>query len=800
MWINHFKVAIRGLIRHKTLSLINVVGLAIAMCICLLLAATGMRELSFDKFHQNASQLYALYFKVSEPDRLRLDRNIPMPLAPALRDQVAGVNRVCRVQSSGSSILYEDKLHPISVTFVDPDFLQMFSFPIVRGNASQALANVSSAVITEKVAKVLFGDDDPIGKVITEKSVDRDKTYVISAVAADMPYSSTVRFNVLVRFENAAGYGDVTWDNHNHQGYVLLDDAMDPATFSKRSKPIIDEHYAPLISQLKDEGVVAHEGDYVSLNLMPLTKMRFATELPGSNSIPKMFPVGLLAVGLMILLIASFNFINIVLGSSLTRTTEIGVRKVLGASRKRLIIQLFSETAFVILLSAILALSVVQLILPQYNSFFRFPITMSSPYIWFSLLAVLIIVAAVAGGYPAVIMSRHQGVQIIRQSFRRIRPRTLRNSLVVFQLCIASLLIGSAIMVTRQLDFLRDRPLGYNASQVISLPVRGGISGEKALALMRNTFAGNPSVQYISGSGGNLGLGTDGSSYTSVMGINQDGHNIRVHWFNTDYDIVETLDLQLTQGRTFDRNRSRDTTLEVVINQKLADEISPGTSPVGTFLNSFPPAEILGVVDNFHFQSLRQPVENQALVLDPNFPIRYVLFKVVPENMSQTMRQIKNAWAEIAPNADFQASLLDENVNRQYQQESIMMRIVTASAIIAVFLAAMGLFGISLLVVEQRTKEIGIRKVLGASVVSIVRLLGTEFTRLVVVALLIATPLAWYLMRLWLNSFAYRVEMSIWVFVLAGFITIVIALGTASIQSVKVGLANPANSLRDEQQ
>jgi ABC-type antimicrobial peptide transport system permease subunit len=801
---NYFKIALRNLFKHRTNSLINIIGLSVAFTCALLLLLSVSYEFSFDRFHVNAKNIYHLYFQTQQQKGTELSNAMPAPLMPALKAEYPDVKYAARDAGGGAFIRYKDKKISEDLKFTDPDFFRMFSFPIIMGNTKDPLNDLSDVVLSKRTAKAVFGNEEPVGKVIEMQIDNMWKPFTVSAVADDFPNNSSIKYDAVIRFENLSFYKQVStvWDSRFHDVYIQLNNNIRAKTFESKLPSFITKYFAEDISHLKRDGVhPSKDGSYIKLSLQPLLDMHTNTEIGGGDPINKSYLYMLAAIGILILVIACINFINLSIGKSFTRSKEIGLRKTMGALKNQVAVQFWSEALLACFIAFIISCIACYFLLPSYKLLFAMHVKqkiLQSPVTWLYMLAGLFLITLVAGGYPAWVMARLNVVEVLKGKMSVSRSGKLRNVLITFQFIITILLISCTIISWRQIHFLRTRPLGYNTSQVISVPVTGDVESTQALQLMRNKLSSSPSIESISGIYDNLGRGTDGSSRTSVMGFDYKNREIKSNWIGVSYDFVKTLDLQLVDGRDFSTAFATDSSA-VVINEEMAKEIGE-KQIIGVKLpvDSAKPLTVIGVVKNFNFKSLRQKIDPLTLVLDKNFNINYILIKVKPDNLEASMNLIKKTWKSISPYGDFQGSFLDENVNRQYKREAQLMQIFTTGAIIAIVLSCMGLLAMVILIISQRVKEIGIRKVLGASVGSIILLVAKDFMFLVLIATLIASPVAWYAMNQWLQSFAYRITIGWFIFLEAGILAVLIALITVSFQAIKAAMANPVKSLRSE--
>ncbi len=805
---NYLKIALRNLFKNKVYTTINAVGLSVAFGSCMLLFLTAAHEFGFDAFHENRDRIHRLYFQTNTTRGVEKSSMMPAPLKPALEKEFPELQYVVRQNGGDCLIRYGDKELSQSIKFTDPDFFRMFSLPLRQGNPQTVLADLSSTVLNEKVARKLFGDENPVGRQVQMKFAGEWQTFTVSGVAEDFPDQSSIQYSVLVRFENNPGYQSSKdrWDNHFHVTYVQLKDNVKVEVFERKLQAFSKKYFAGSIQNLKRDGAVPDErGELMSLRLVSLPDLHFDTEVGGDNVGPvnRTFPVMLVTISFFILLIAGINFVNLTVARSMTRAREVGMRKVLGASRNQIIWQFWGEAFIICLLALIVGGSLAYMVLPEYKASFRFSLSLDllrEPATLVLLLAGFLLVTLLAGGYPAWLMTRYQTVQVLKGKVSTSRRNPLRNVLVTTQFAIATLLIGCTLVAWQQMGYLRSKPLGFNEQQVVSIPVGKELSGAKALELMRDKLARQPRVLNVTGTYRNFGLGLDHSQVTSVIGFDYKDRSVSSYWIRVDYDFLATMDIPLLAGRDFSPAFPSDSAQSVIINEAMARQLGE-KEPIGTLLpvdDGKPPLQVIGVMKDFHFQSLHSSINSLTLVLDPDWPVHYILVKVSPDNLPATMDMLRQAWKEVAPKTEFRGSFLDENTNRQYEDEERLSRIFITAAGLAILISCMGLFAMAVLVMAQRTREIGIRKVLGASVGSLISLLSGSFLRLVLVALVLATPVAWYAMHQWLQDFAYKTDIHWWTFAVAGALSLLIALLTVSYQAIRAALANPVESLRSE--
>ncbi len=806
MFRNYLKIALRTLWKHRTHSLINVLGLSVAFASATLLFLTAYFEWSFDRFHADADRIYRTNFLIQDPKGPERSTSMPYPLAPTLKQAYPEFESITRYQEGNGSVQYGDRQLEKEIDGVDPDMLTMFSFPMREGNAKTALNSLSSIIITEKMAKDVFGQDAPMGKTLRVNGSGGLKAYIVTGIIADAPLNSTLRFDAFVRIENQPAYQDSKdrWDNTNHTVFVKIAATGSQQTAEQRLKPFSQTYFRTAIDDLKKMGARPDErGELFSIRLQPLVDVHFDTGAAQGAGSSRMYVYTLLLIGLFILAIAAINFVNLTLARSFTRAREVGVRKSLGAVRGQLFTQLWGETLLTCGLGLTIGLVLTAVLRGPFNVLFSTKLALSSllqPATLVVTLVAFLVMTLLAGGYPAWVMTRFQTVQVLKGTVKTGKSGLLRNGLIITQFAIACLLISSTFVVLRQINYLRNASLGFNKEQIISIPVGNEVTGNYALSQLRNRLANNPGVVSVTGTSINIGRGLDGGSSRSQVGFTYKDREISSNWLRVDYDYLQTLGIKLLRGRDFSRQCATDSSTAVIVTASFAKELGE-KEPVGTFFQTDSAGtkyQIVGLVPDFHLYALRDKIAPIVMHLHQTDDVQYLMVRVMPRNMVAMLETLKRDWRQIAPKSDFQGSFLDENTDRWYRKEERLSQMFSLASGIAILLSCLGLFAIALLTIEQRTKEIGVRKVLGASVTSIVTLLSGDFLKLVLVAIVIATPLAWYAMHQWLQDFAYKTDLEWWVFAGAGVLAIGIAFLTVSFQSVKAALMNPVKSLRSE--
>ncbi|KZS38050.1 ABC transporter permease [Aquimarina aggregata] len=803
MFKNHIIIAWRNLLKNKAFTLLNIVGLSVAIGVAILLSMAAFFELSYDNFHKKGDTVYQLYSDWQIPGGNDINVPQPMPLATALKDEVPGISKISRYLDGHTLLLHNKKELTVDMTWVDPDFFSIFSFPLETGNQDTLLQEANTVVMTNKMATTIFGNSDVIGKTIDLLIKGKKTPFVITAILKDVPDNSTIQIGVLGNFKDSPRYHEVKnrWDHSNHEVYMELQEGVSVSQFEKSTRSLVNLHFKEEIENTKRDGASPDEnGQFVQLKLNSFKDAHFSNYKKNEVVVSRALPYVILGIAILLLFIACVNFVNMSIAKSTNRLQEIGMRKTLGAGKKHVFLQFWSESVLVFLVTLLLGGFLSFLLLDEFKSLFNtgatFNNTLSLGTI-FVFGVIFLLLTGITGGYPALLLSKLGTLQALKGKVQINGRDRVRDILMIIQFAIVILLISGTFVLRGQLQYMRTKDLGFNKEQVISVPLNGKRNGYKLVNLLREEFKDQPDIINITASRGNLGRGRDGSQYTSQIGFDYKNRQARSHMFIVDYDYLKTLDIKLLSGRSFDRSFGSDS-LSVVINEAMVEELQE-TDPIGKKLrmNSID-YTVVGVVKDFNFKKLDQTIAPMTLFMSSQKDVRYAYFKIAPTNISQTYDHIRSIWKKLEPNATFLGSFLNENIDRTFKKERIMITIITSGAAIAVLLSCIGLLAISLLVVNMRTKEIGVRKVIGASVFSLIVLLAKDFVKLVIISFIIIIPVAWWYSNQWLQEYSYRMDLSIWFFIAAGLSAIGIALGTIGFGTIKAALQNPVKSLRSE--
>lgn len=804
---NYLKIALRNLWKNKGYSAINIIGLAVGLATCLLILLYVWDELSYDRFHEKADRI----FRVDSDIKFGgTDMKIAVssdPMGPTLKRDYPEVEQYARIYASSGGRLMkkgDNYINEVSLAFVDSTFFDVFSFPLLSGNARTALNDPNTAVISESAALKYFGTTDAAGRTVetSEKEI-----YKVTGVMKDMPRNSHFKFDFLLSMDNVK-YEFGNYLSHNFHTYILLTKTAQASAFDRIFKDFLVRNVLPQAKQfmqIKSMEEFENAGNYLKYHLMPLTDIHLKSdrfpELGVNGSAQNIYIFS--AVAFFILLIACINFMNLSTARSANRAKEVGIRKVLGTEKKNLIGQFLTESTMVSFLSLLIALILTLFTLPFFNDLASKSLTMQSlfqPGFLPFLILIPLFVGLIAGSYPAFYLSSFQPITVLKGKLASgFRKSSFRSTLVVIQFAATIFLIIATIVVYNQLSYIQNRKLGFNKDQVLVIDntfvLGSNVNAFKEEMVKQSGVLSGTLSSFLPVSESSRSDNT--YSKSAVMDM-ANGLNMQTWYIDCDY--LKTLGMEIIEGRSFSKEFGTDST-GVIINETTA-KLLGYEHPVGQNLyasddnRQLYPLHIIGVVRNFHYESLRQTVGPLCFRLGESDGA--AIFKVNAKNISGLMKSVELAWKKMAPGMPFSYRFLDDAFDNMYRSEQRMGKISMAFSILAILVACLGLFGLATYAAEQRVKEIGIRKVLGASVTSIVEMLSADFMKLILISALIAFPVSWWAMHTWLMSFAFRIHIAWWVYIVAGGIAFFIALTTISFQAIKAAIANPVNSLRAE--
>lgn len=813
MFRNYFKTAFRNLLKNKFYTSINIIGLAAGLATCLLILLYVLDELSYDKYNANADRIYRVNNEIKFGGNYFDLAQGPALMGITMVREFPQVEQYTRLRWYGSFLVKKgnENIQEGRVGYADSTLFDVFTLPVLAGNPKTALKETHSLVITEKIAKKYFPQDaaSNISNIVGKTMLINDTgNYKITAVIKNIPTQSHFNFDVFVPMIENGGSNDDNWLSENWNTYILLKKNADVKQVEAQLNPLMDKYVGPQLKSVINQDIneFKKSGGYVRASLTPLADIHLHSnklgELEGNGNAQFVYIFS--AIALLILLIACVNFMNLSTARSSNRAKEVGVRKVLGSLKKNLVQQFLTESLLISFIALIFAVLIAWLLLPYFDELAAKDIHSSAlfhPKMLLSLVVLMLIVGLLAGSYPAFFLSSFQPIDVLKGKLAAGFKRSwLRNTLVVFQFVISIILIFGTVVIYNQLNYIHSKDIGFNRQQVLIIQHTDALRDQATT--FKNELLQISGVQSATMSGYlpvNYNRSNDAFFPSSTLDP-KTGMSMQ-NWV-VDENYLPTLDIKLLQGRNFSKQFLTDSTAIIineaaakflatkdVLNKKLYEIKDINTKTLDEW-------HIIGVIKNFNFSSLRDVVTPLALKLgkdNGNISVR-----INASDISNVLSQIKNKWKTIAPLQPFDYSFMDEDFNKLYTTEQRTGQIFITFAVLAILIACLGLFGLVTYAAEQRTKEIGIRKVLGANVANIVTIISKDFLKLVLVASIIAFPVAWWAMNKWLQDFAYRVNIGWWVFALAMCIAVLIALITISFQSIKAALANPVESLRTE--
>lgn len=804
---NYLKIAVRNLWKNKGFSAINILGLAIGLACFLLIALYVVDELSYDRFHKKAKQIYRVDSEIKFGGN---ELNLAVtsdPMGPTLKKDYPQVEEYVRIHDRGGYMFRKGNefVRENNVIHADSTLFNVFTLPVVSGTAKGSLEAPNTIVISESAAKRYFNSTDVIGKSIESN----DKVlFKITAVIKDFPQNAHFKADFILPMKN----DDYGWGNflsHNFNTYIVLREGTDPKAFEKNFIQVIDKYVFPQAQEMMKIPSMAEfekSGNKLVYSLMPLTDIHLRSdmtaELGANGNIQYVYIFS--AVALFILLIACINFMNLSTARSANRAQEVGIRKVLGTQRKNLIFQFLTESTVMAMISLLLAIGIAYLVLPLFNDISTKSLSIRNLFSGGTLIILILlpfIVGMLAGSYPAFFLSSFKPIAVLKgKMVMGSRSGYIRSGLAIFQFFISIVLITGTIIVYKQLNFIQNTELGFKKDQVLVV--------NDVYALGNNLDAYKNEMLQVSGVQSATvssflpvwSARNDNSFYKNAVFDSKDA--LQMQTWDVDYDYIKTMGMQVIKGREFSKEFKTDS--NAIILNEAAVKVLGYDNPIGKKIYTYNDMqtkeistfEIIGVVKNFHFESLHQNIGPLSMHIG-NAP-GLMSFKVTAANIPNILQQAQSKWKTMAPGMPFAHQFLDDSFDRMYRNEQRVGKIAMIFSILTIFIACLGLFGLATFIAEQRTKEIGIRKVLGASVGNIVGMLSKDFMKLILVAAIIAVPIAWWAINKWLEDFAYRVSVGWWIFFVAGVAAIIIALGTISWQAVKAALTNPVKNLRNE--
>lgn len=800
MFRSYITAAVRNLRRHKWYSLLNISGLALGLSCSALILFYVSFELSFDSYHSKADRIYRVYKK--EPGNAFLGSDffavVPAPLGKAMESDFPEIETSVKLSGGGEDLVSRNEItfFEKGIYYAEPALFKVFDYKLSAGNRVTALNEPFSAVLSEEIAKKYFGNKNPLGKIIRFRN---EYDLKITGILKEVHENSHFIPKILISFST---YEAITnnrdrfdWDNSSYFTYVLLRQNANVHNIETKLSLFVNKYFGKLF---KEWGIK----EPTQFFLQPLKQIHFHSSHINFDIGEKGDVNGiyiLTALALVILVIASINYMNHSTARASLRAKEVGIRKTAGAGRFDLIKQFLGESLTITSIAACSAVILIMLALPKFSELVQRNFSLSlifTPSFILAFILITAVVGIIAGSYPAFVLSSFRPVSVLKGISRTSFRSKFRNTLVVIQFSIAVALIVCSVVILKQLNYIQTSNMGYNRGNIIVLNLRGAAVQQKA-ELLKENFLRNPGIVSVSGSSQ---LPVDIGSQTKIDAFDGSGSNfsMRSYQLSVDPNFLNLYKIRLIKGRNFSSDFSTDENNSIIVNEAFVKKIE-WKEPIGkTFIRGGKEVRVIGVVENFHMHSLHQQVAPLFIRLRPFDWIPYLNVKIRPENIAGTISHIEKTWSELIKDTPINFSFLDDNFNELYKREERLSEIVSYFTLLAVTIASLGLLGLAAFITEQRKKEIGIRKVLGAKTSEVTLLLSKEFLTLVVSSNIIAFPLAYYFMNNWLQDFAYRIEIDLWVFVIAGLIALLIALATVSYQAIKAAMSNPVEALRYE--
>ncbi len=793
MFRNYFKVAFRNVLRNKSASLIKVISLSVGMICFGIIALFVNHELSYDRFHQDTGRVYRVVKDFVNDDGSTIpDATTPPALAPVIQQDLPEVAYTTRLFPNwgrkyllqyGDTQSYEQE-----VVRIDSSFFDVFTFPFIKGQKAEAVASNNFIILTESTAQRLFGNEDPMGKIITIDLGDPGLDLHVSGVVADVPGNSHFQFDFLIPIRTFNGPIDQNWNFYNFYTYVRLKPGADADQFQTKLQPLYNKYRPQGQNQFYAQALT---------DIHLKSNLKWELSANGDYSYVEI----LATIGIFTIILAAINYINLVTAQSSRRAREVGVRKVSGAVKRSLIGQFLFESLIIAGVSTLISIAAIESMLPRFQNIFNASLSLFDPQHRDMLVLIIltgVVTGLVAGIYPAFYLSSFKPVNVLKGSLAGVRgDGLLRKVLVTVQFTISTVLIIGTFVISGQINFVRNKNLGFAKDNVL---------------LIHNTFRipnRDAFITEIKGAAGVVNAGSangvlGGQNWTTSVAAKGSENFLLLNFIDTDYDFLDVMGVDFKSGRNFSVENPADSTA-VVLNETAVAQLGIHEPVVGTEINTGSADDpyyykVIGVIGDFHFSSFHEPIKPFGFFLGGGGGggLNTIFVKVASDETQATIDRIHDIWSKGVPSRPFEFSFQDEQIARLYASEVKFQNLFSNFTYVSIVLACLGLFGLSAYTAQQRTKEIGIRKVLGATVLGVTGLLSKEFLKVVLLSVFISVPIAWYAMEAWLQNFAYRIDLEAWMFIMSGAVAIIIALVTVSFQSVKAALANPVNSLRNE--
>ena len=803
---NYFKIALRNLWRNKGFSAINIIGLAIGIATCLIIMLFVNNELSYDRYNKKEGRIVRVYFEGNVQGEKMKESNVMPPVAQTLKADFAEVEAVTRIRNYGTPrLIYTDKsFREDAFAFVDSNFFQVFTLPLIQGDAKTALLEPNTMVITKALAAKYFGKEDAMGKIIHFKD-GKNAGYKVTGVIEKVPGNSHFSFELFASMASLPESKEASWMVSNFYTYLLLKKGYDYKKLEAKLPGVVEKYIGPQLLQAMGMSFKEYKknGNDLSFHLQPLTDIHlhshFTNDLSAAGDIRNVYIFGAIAV--FMLMIACINFMNLSTSGASRRSREVGIRKVLGSMKGALIKQFLTESILITAIALLLALVFIYITLPAFNAVAEQNLTLrfaDHPLLIPGLLLFVLFTGMLTGSYPAFYLSSFKPVEVLKGKFSSGKGSAgLRSGLVIFQFFISIFLMVSTVVVYRQLHYMQNKNLGYNKEQVMILSDTWMLGNNQEI--FRQQLLNDPRIANVSRSG-YLPAGQSGNNNFFVSPGEQSGQLVKTLRYEVDENYIATLGMQLLEGRNFS-TKFNDSN-NIILNETAAEALGWKKGAIGkniswsSNLGEKQHFKVIGVIKDFHFRSFHELISPLVMVLAQNQGS--LIVKLQTADIAGLTASLQKRWKEYGAREPLSLSFLDERFAYTHKAEQKIGQIMGIFAGLTIFVACLGLFGLAKFTAQQRTKEIGVRKVLGASVMQINNMLSGSFLKLVFIACIIAFPLSWWVMNKWLQDFAYRINIGWYVFAIAGLVALFIALVTVSFQAIKAAVANPVKSLRTE--
>jgi putative ABC transport system permease protein len=798
MFRNYFITALRNLSRNKVYTFINIAGLSLGLACAMLIILYVKDEVSYDRFHNNVNQVYRITTQALDKDSKKgnKDGNTGYLQGPRFTANIPDIKSFVRVASGREDLKTGTDITSQDLLYVDSNFLSVFSFPLVEGSVKNCLLQPHSIVLSEDAAKKQFGTAHALGKIVMIKQKDEFIPYAVTGITKKCPQNSSIKFDILLPIQESTedAQNSENWFNFFLNTFVVLSPNANVLAVEAKMKKFYDEDSKEAVNKLSAQyGPLGWYNEYM---LQPFIDMHLSKELPPQNGLSDasnpVYSYILSGIALFILLIASINFVNLTIARSIKRAKEIGIRKVVGGERRQLIMQFLGESFLLCFIAFAFAILIVQLVLPVFNDLSNKALALSYLFdakLVTGYIVLFLLTGLLAGFYPALVLSGYNPVQTLYSRFNIAGKNYLQKSLVILQFSLASFLIIATFTIYAQFKYLTTEKLGYDDNDLV-LVNKQNLTREQA-ALFKGELLKNPNVIDVASK--------NGGGWGTVAKVDGDS-TMQFAYETIDESYIPLLKIQLLQGRNFSKEFPSDSSHSVLVNQAFAKKAG-WKNPVGQqvdFWYNNKKYTVIGLVADYHFESLTREIGPQLFTMKADNPYGMSFIKIKPHTETATLKYIQSTFKKLFPINPYNYTFKNEENLRNYEAEAKWKQIMLFSAILTIFISCIGLFGLSVLSAEKRTKEIGIRKVLGASVNNVVTILSKDFVKLVIVALLIAIPAAWLAADKWLRDYPYRISLSWQMFAVASALVIFIALVTVSFQAIRAAVANPVKSLRTE--